>query len=213
VKIEVWSDVVCPWCYIGLKRLQKALAVRPDLSVEVQFQPFELNPDMPDSGMDRREYLQIKFGDPDRFQGMQGRMQAIAGELGIEYHPGRQTRMPSTRRAHMLLAASAGLGVQMPLKEALLRAYFAEGRDIGAPQVLEELAAPLGIDASQVQKILSDAELRSAVGRHAEEARRMGVNGVPTFVFDRRLGFSGAQEVPVFTQALEQAAAMAGAAC
>jgi predicted DsbA family dithiol-disulfide isomerase len=210
VKIEVWSDTVCPWCYIGLKRLQKALDLRPEITAEVRWLPFELNPDMPEAGMDRKTYLQQKFGDPDRFQGMQGTMQRIAADLGIDYRPERQTRMPSTRRSHMLIAAGAATGRQTELKEAILRAYFSDGRDIGDPVVLRDIAAPFGIDAAQVDELLADSELRAAVAQHEDEAHRMQINGVPTFVFDRKAGFSGAQEVEVFLQVLDRVAADAG---
>jgi predicted DsbA family dithiol-disulfide isomerase len=210
VKIEVWSDTVCPWCYIGLKRLQKALDLRPALAAEVRWLPFELNPEMPAAGMDRKTYLQQKFGDPDRFQGMQGTMQRIAGELGIDYQPERQTRMPSTRRSHMLIAAAAATGRQTELKEAILRAYFSDGRDIGDPAVLRDIAAPFGMDAAQVDELLANSELRAAVEQQEDAARRMQITGVPTFVFDRKLGFSGAQELEVFLQALDRVAADAG---
>lgn len=210
MKIEVWSDTVCPWCYIGLKRLQQALDLRPAITAEVRWLPFELNPDMPESGMDRKTYLLQKFGDPERFQDMQGTMQRIAAELGIDYRPERQARMPSTRRSHMLIAAAAASGRQTQLKEAILRAYFSDGRDIGDPAVLRDLAAPFGMDAMQVDALLTNSELRAAVARQEHEAYRMQINGVPTFVFDRKAGFSGAQEVEVFLQVLDRVAADAG---
>ena len=209
MKIEVWSDTVCPWCYIGLKRLQKALDLRPAIVAEVCWLPFELNPDMPESGMDRKTYLQQKFADPDRFQGMQGTLQRIAADLGIDYRPERQTRMPSTRRSHMLIAAAA-TGRQTELKEAILRAYFSDGCDIGDLAVLRDVAAPFGMDAAQVDELLANSELRAAVAQREDEAHRMQINGVPTFVFDRKAGFSGAQEVEVFLQILDRVSADAG---
>ena len=207
MKIEVWSDTVCPWCYVGLKRLQKALDLRPAIAAEVRWLPFELNPDMPAAGMDRKTYLQQKFGDPDPFRGTQGSLQRSAAELGIDYRPERQTRMPSTRRSHMLIAAAATTGAQTGLKEAILRAYFSDGRDIGDPAVLSDIAAPFGIDAAQANELLANSELRAAVAQQEDAARRMQINGVPTFVFDRKLGFSGAQQLDVFLQALDRVSA------
>ncbi len=160
--------------------------------------------------MDRKTYLQQKFGDPDRFQGMQETMQRIAADLGIDYRPERQTRMPSTRRSHMLIAAAAGAPRQTELKEAILRAYFSDGRDIGDPAVLRDIATPLGMDAAQVDELLANSELRAAVAQQEDAAHRLQINGVPTFVFDRKIGFSGAQELDVFLQALDRVAADAG---
>ncbi len=209
MKIEVWSDTVCPWCYVGLKRLQKALELRPAIVAGVRWMPFELNPDLPDGGMDRRQYMVQKFGDPDRFKGMQGAMQDVMSGLGIDYRPERQTRMPNTRKSHMLIQAAATIDRQTQIKETILRAYFSGGRDIGDLQVLQELLAPLGLEPVRVAELLDDVQLRAAVEQQESEARRMQINGVPTFVFDRKIGFSGAQEVSVFLQALDRAAAAA----
>jgi predicted DsbA family dithiol-disulfide isomerase len=137
-------------------------------------------------------------------------MRRIAADLGIDYRPERQTRMPSTRRSHMLIAAGAATGRQTELKEAILRGYFSDGCDIGDPAVLRDIAAPFGIDAAQVDELLADRELRAVVAQQENEAHRMQINGVPTFVFDRKAGFSGAQEVEVFLQVLDRIAADAG---
>lgn len=209
MKIEIWSDTVCPWCYVGLKRLQQALGMRPAVVADIRWMPFELNPDLPDAGMDRREYLMQKFGDPDRFKDMQGAMQQLTGSLGIDYRPERQTRMPSTRKSHMLIQAAAEFGKQTAVKEAILRAYFSEGLDIGDARVLMELVEPLGFEPARVARLLEDDALRALVEQQESEARRMQISGVPTFVFDRKLGFSGAQEVAVFLQALDRVASAA----
>jgi predicted DsbA family dithiol-disulfide isomerase len=203
VKIEVWSDTVCPWCYIGLKRLQQALAARPHIAAEVVWLPFELNPELPEPGMGRREYMQAKFGDPDRFKPMLAQMRAIAAELGIDYRPERQTRMPNTRRSHMLIAAAGTR--QMAVKEAILRAYFTAGEDIGDVAVLERIGLEAGLAPGLAATALANAELRQAVEQHEIQARAMNITGVPMFVFNRELGFSGAQELPVFLQVLDRA--------
>lgn len=176
---------------------------------DIRWLPFELNPDLPDAGMDRREYLLQKFGDPDRFKGMQGAMQDITAALGIDYRPERQTRMPSTRRSHMLIQAAAAVGRQTQITEAILRAYFSDGRDIGDPRVLQQLAEPFGLEPARVARLLDDGELRAQVEQLEADARRMQVSGVPTFVFDRKVGFSGAQEVAVFLQVLDRVAGAA----
>lgn len=204
MQIEVWSDTVCPWCYIGLKRLQSALRQRPERTATVRWLPFELNPDLPVEGMDRRDYMLKKFGDPDRFKGMQGQMQALTRDLGIDYRPQLQTRMPNTRRSHMLIAASAANNVQTELTEAVFRAYFSNGRDIGDADILLELAAEVGLSRDWAGAVLADAELGAAIENQEAIARRAQISGVPFFVFDRKLALSGAQEIPVFLEAIDR---------
>lgn len=204
MQIEVWSDTVCPWCYIGLKRLQRALLQRPECAATVRWQPFELNPDLPAEGMDRRDYMFKKFGDPDRFKGMQGRMQALTRDLEIDYRPELQTRMPNTRRSHVLIAAAAANNRQTELVEAIFRAYFSAGRDIGAVETLLDLAVEAGLSRDSAQAALGDKALDAAIENNEAAARRAQISGVPLFVFDRKLALSGAQEVSVFLEALDR---------
>ena len=132
--IEVYSDTVCPWCFVGFARLQQALARRPDLDVQVVWLPFELNPEMPRDGEDRAAWMQRRFGDVNKFAAAQGSLRDMGSELGIQFDFARIQRMPNTRRSHALIAWAAG--AQSDVKERVLRAYFTEGRDIGDAEVL-----------------------------------------------------------------------------
>lgn len=204
--IEVYSDTVCPWCYVGYGRLQAALQQRPALTTEVRWLPFELNPDLPAPGMDRAEYMQQRFGDVNRFAKAQGMLREIGAELGLGFDFDAIRRMPNTRRSHALIAWSASKGCQGDIKRRVLEAYFAGGRDIGDPDVLAALAAEAGLDAVEARAAIDDAALHAAIERLEQQACSWQVSGVPTFIFDRRYAFSGAQPLEVFLQALDAAA-------
>jgi predicted DsbA family dithiol-disulfide isomerase len=211
VRIEIFSDIVCPWCYAGLARLDAALAARPALEVDVHWLPFELNPDLPADGMDRAQYMQQRFGDVNRFAGAQQQLREVGQSLGIEYRFERITRMPNTRSAHQLLAWAHGTGRQTAVKRALLAAYFTDGRDIGDPQVLAQVAAECGLDAVAARAALDDPQWVAQVEQIEAMGRGWNVSGVPTFVFDRREAFSGAQPVETFLGVIDGLAAGATA--
>jgi predicted DsbA family dithiol-disulfide isomerase len=204
--IEVYSDTVCPWCYVGYGRLRAALQQRPALATEVRWLPFELNPDLPVPGMDRAQYMQQRFGDVNRFAKAQGMLREIGAELGLGFDFDAIRRMPNTRRSHALIAWSASKGCQGDIKRRVLEAYFAGGRDIGEPEVLAALAAEAGLDAAEARAAIDDAALHAAIEQLEQQARSWQVSGVPTFIFDRRYAFSGAQPLEVFLQALDAAA-------
>lgn len=203
MQIEVFSDVVCPWCYVGFARLRQALAARPDLPAEVTWLPFELNPGLPPEGRDRREYMLERFGDVNRFAAAQQQLQALGAELGIDFQFDRVTRAPNTRRAHMLLAHARRGGRQGAVNGALLEAHFSRGLDVADPAVLAGIAASCGLDADAARRAVDDAALRSEVEALEALAHRWQVSGVPTFVFDRRQAFSGAQPLEVFLRVFE----------
>lgn len=209
MKIEVFSDTVCPWCFVGVMRLKQALAQRPGLAVEVQWLPFELNPDLPSEGEDRAQYMQRRFGDPNRFADAHARLHELGAQLGIDFRFDLQKRMPNTRRSHMLIAwaGQAGSEAQTRMKLAILEANFTRGLDIGDPQVLVQLATDCGFDAEAARAALQDASLRSAVEHVEKQARQWNINGVPTFIFDRKQAFSGAQEEAVFLECIDRAVA------
>jgi predicted DsbA family dithiol-disulfide isomerase len=198
VRIEIFSDIVCPWCYAGFARLEAALAARPGLAADVHWLPFELNPDLPEGGMDRAQYMVQRFGDANRFAGAQQQLRDLGQSLGIDYRFERIARMPNTRRAHLLLAWARESGRQNEVKRALLAAYFTAGRDIGDPAVLAQVAAECGLDAAAARLALDDPQLRAEVEQAEAMGRGWGVSGVPTFIFDRRQAFSGAQPLEVF---------------
>lgn len=194
--ISVVSDVVCPWCYVGKRRLERALdtlGLRETSSVS--WLPFELNPDMPEGGMERSAYRAAKFG-PDRAAALDERMSGIGREEGIAFAFDRMTRTPNTRAAHSLIAAAGsaeGEEGQDRLVDALFRAYFEDARDVGDPAVLVDVAASVGFERDWVDEMLRAPELRQRVFELEDGARRMGVSGVPFFIVDRRWSVSGAQ--------------------
>jgi predicted DsbA family dithiol-disulfide isomerase len=206
VIIEVFSDVVCPWCYIGKRRLEQALAEFPHAEgVEVLFRSFQLDPSTPkDSDQSLEEMLSTKYGTSrDEAREMNQRVSDIAAGVGLRYdlaaaHPA------NTFDAHRLLHFAAANGRQAELKERLMRAYFTEGRRIGDHGVLAELAADVGLDQKAAAAMLAGDDYAEDVRADVALARDFGANGVPFFVFDRRYGVSGAQETDVFRQVLDQ---------
>lgn len=205
--IEVYSDTVCPWCYVGFGRLQAALQQRPQLLADVRWLPFELNPDHPVEGMDRAEYMRQRFGDVNRFAKAQQTLGEIGAELGLTFDFPAIRRMPNTRRSHALISWAATAGAQGEIKRRVLAAYFGQGRDIGDPAVLAALAAEGGLDAAAARAAIDDPAQHAHVTALEEQARNWQISGVPTFIFDRRYAFSGAQPLSVFLQAIDAAAA------
>lgn len=208
MKLEVYSDTICPWCYVGFARLQEALAARPGVAVEVDWLPFELNPDLPPEGEDRRAYMLRRFGDVDRFAAGQRQLQDLGSALGIDFQFDRITRAPNTRRSHALIrwAGESGPALQSEVKRRVLQAHFSEGRDIADPQVLADVAAAAGLGRDAALRAIDEPARRTAVEALEAQAHRWGVSGVPTFIFERRYAFSGAQPLEVFLGAIDQVA-------
>jgi predicted DsbA family dithiol-disulfide isomerase len=205
VLVEVFSDTVCPWCYVGKLRFERAAAERPDLAIDLRWLPFELNPDMPVEGADRARYLAAKFGDANRFADAQRTLRGIGTGLGIEFRFEAITRMPNTRRSHALIAWAAA--AQSDVKGRVLRAYFSEGRDIGDPDVLASIAADAGLDASAARAAIDDPALHREIASLEARAQSWGISGVPAFVFERRYLVSGGQEPEVFLQVMDRVVA------
>ena len=200
--IFVVSDVVCPWCYLGKRRLERALdATGHRGSIAVQWLPFELNPDMPPEGMPRSEYRARKFG-AARAAELDARMEALGREEGVPFAFGRMERTPNTRRAHMLIARATELGRGDEVAEGLFRAYFDDARDVGDPEVLAEIGAGAGLDADQVRAALDSTELRAQVVALERRAAEMGISGVPFFVLEDGRSLSGAQPAETWEQVL-----------
>lgn len=199
IRIDIVSDVVCPWCYIGKRRLERALAAEPPGAVEVGWRPFQLNPEMPPEGMSRKDYLRAKFGDADG--GDRYRHVIAAGlEEGIPFAFDRMERTPNTVRAHRLNRFAERAGRQDAVVEALFLAYFAQARDVGDADVLVDVAAGCGLDAAAVRAYLLSDEDAETIREEDAYARKIGINGVPCFVVDRKFMVSGAQPPEVFAQ-------------
>jgi predicted DsbA family dithiol-disulfide isomerase len=200
--IDIYSDVVCPWCYLGKRRLEAALRARPDIAVAVQWRPFELNPDLPPTGVERDEYLRQKFGDSGRLQEFHRRLVELGREAGIGYRFEAIRRVPNTRAAHALIAASGER--QDAVVDGLFRAYFEEARDVGDAAVLAEIGVAAGLDGDELRASLAARRGIEAVAAQEREAARLGISGVPFFVFAGRWAVSGAQEAATLVAALDQ---------
>jgi predicted DsbA family dithiol-disulfide isomerase len=208
VRIDVISDVVCPWCLIGKRRLQRALELLRQGSdqvpeVEVMWHPFQLNPHLPPEGMARSEYLAKKFGSraPDIYE----RVTAAGRGAGIEFGFERIVRQPNTVPAHQLIALAQVRGRQDRMVETLFRAYFIDGVDLTQTANLLTLAEQAGLDHADASACLQDDAQRQAVQAADAQARALGVSGVPFFIFDGRIAVSGAQEPEVLLRALSEA--------
>jgi len=207
MKIEVWSDIVCPFCYVGKRRLEAALADFPNRNqVDVVWRSFELNPDAPsETGEPLDAMLARKYGmGLDEARAANARVSALAAEVGLDFQLD-QARSGNTFDAHRLIHLAAEHGLGDAAKERLLRAYFTEGRAVGRRDELIALGLELGLPEIDVRAALEGAAYGSAVRADEREAREIGVQGVPFFVFDRRLAVAGAQPVEVFAQALSRA--------
>lgn len=206
VTIDVVSDVVCPWCFIGKRRLEKALALKPDIPVEVRFHPYFLNPWVPAEGMARDEYLTAKFGSPDRYKQIAGRVAAAAEQEGLTYAVDKMKRQPNTRDAHRLILWAQAIGKAPQMKQRLMDLYFAEGGDLSDPETLVKAAADVGLDAAEVRaKLATDADA-AQVDAAANSAKEAGIDGVPTFIIGGVAAISGAQDPQVLANAIEQIA-------
>ena len=198
IQIEIASDVVCPWCYIGKRRLEKALALLKDeFRVEVRWLPFQLNPDMPAEGIPRAEYRKAKFGSLERSKQMDARVIAEGKGEGIDFAFDRMETQPNTTQAHRLIGLAQEQGLGNDVVNALFHAHFEQGRKVGDPNVLAEIAAQCGVKGWP--------ENAKDVSQLEEEVRELGISGVPTFIFERRTGVSGAYPPEQLAEAMRQA--------
>jgi predicted DsbA family dithiol-disulfide isomerase len=207
--IDVVADVICPWCFIGKRRLERALALRPDLTATLSWRAFELNPDLPSDGIPRELYLSAKLGSSRAAERLNAAVSAAGRAEGIEFAFERIRRTPNTLRAHRLIHLAGDKGRAGSVVEALFRAYFLDGLDIGEIDTLAKLAARAGLDkAETLQYLMGDAgtpEVRAEEHR----ARRLGIRAVPYFVLERGYAISGAQEPEMFLPMFDIAAGIA----
>ncbi len=204
VKLDILSDPICPWCYIGKAHLDRALAAAPDHPFEIEWHPFQLNPDMPREGMDRRAYLEAKFGGKDNAARVYARIAQAAEAAGVAIDFGAMDRTPNTIDAHRLIHWAGIEGRQTAVVSALFRAYFAEGRDIGSAEVLADIADSAGMDAAVVTRLLaSDADVEEIAARDGH-SREMGINAVPTFVVAQRHAVPGAQPPEMWARVIAE---------
>ena len=215
--IDIVSDVVCPWCYIGKRKLEAALALpqAADLPpVQIRWHPFQLNPDLPEAGVPRKQYLEDKFGGPARAAEIYARVHAAGAAVGLDLNFDAIKQQANTLAAHALIAFAQEDSRNGPdnavgnkIKERLLQAYFVEGRFIGSMDVLAQIAVEAGLDGDAARAYISNAARRAGVAQADAQARQMGVSGVPFFIFNKKVAVSGAQDPETLLAAMQQAVA------
>jgi predicted DsbA family dithiol-disulfide isomerase len=206
-RIDVISDAICPWCYIGKRQLERALAMLAEkgLHFDVAWHPFQLNPDMPAEGWDRKEYRIQKFGSWEKSQAMDARITETAAGIGLEFHLDRLTRTPNTVNAHRAIWLAGQHGVQDAVLEALFKLYFVEGGDLGDVALLTETSVAAGLDRAALDAMYAGGEGREVVLRGDAAARQGGISGVPSFLMGGYLLFSGALPAEQMAEAFAQA--------
>jgi predicted DsbA family dithiol-disulfide isomerase len=202
--IDIYADVVCPWCYIGERRLERALAQRPGLTVERRWRPFQLQPDMPPEGMAWAEFARQKFGGLERAQPIFAQVTALGAADGAQFAFDRVANSPNTRDAHRLILLAAEHGRQWELAEALFAAYFASGRNLSDREELIAIAAAAGLPAGDARATLAGDAYIAEVRASQAHARQYGIQSVPCYVIDDRYAISGAQPVEVLLGALDR---------
>lgn len=205
IKIDVVSDVVCPWCYIGKRRLEKAVnALSSIYDFDIEYHPFELNPTTPEKGFNQKEYLTKKFGGEDRYTELTNRVTAVAAEEGLSFNFSKQSVSPNTRKAHSLIQFSRTEGKQQALKEAFMKAYFTDGIDLSKKENLIEVAVQAGLDREKVENLLTDENASVQVALAEQELSKLGISGVPFYIINNKYGISGAQSSETFMKAFEE---------
>jgi predicted DsbA family dithiol-disulfide isomerase len=213
MQIDIISDVVCPWCFIGKRRLEKALAMRPEIETEITWRPFQLNPDMPAEGMARADYIATKFGDSGHSRRIHQTIAEAGATVGIDFAFDKIKRSPNTRNAHRLIRYATKQGAGNDVVTRLFEGYFLQGRDVGDIATLAKIAAEAGLDEREARAFLSGDSERDEIVAEDRNARRLGVNAVPCYIFAGQYAISGAQEpeffLPVFDLVLNGAPAAA----
>jgi predicted DsbA family dithiol-disulfide isomerase len=209
VAIDVVSDVVCPWCYLGKARLEHAIAALPDIAVNVRWRPYQLDPTVPAEGMDRGDYIRKKFGSLTALDAAHKRLEDMGEAEGITYAFDKITRSPNTINAHRVARFAGEAGKESDVVTRLFAANFTEGRDVGNLETLADIAGEAGMDRAATIDRLRGDEGRAEVMAEIQDAYRIGVTGVPTFILAQRYGVVGAQSVEALVDAIRQVAAKA----
>ena len=211
MRIDIYSDTVCPWCYLGKRRFDLAVAARPQYEPVVVWRPFELNPDVPVEGVDRETYMAAKMPDQARLEQAHAELERLGEASGIRFRFELISRIPNTRRSHLLIAHAARSGLQGAIKDRIMRAYFEEGCDVGDPEELVRLAGEVGLNTAEARNALILRVGQDGVVAAERHAAVLGITGVPTYIFDGQYTISGAQEVGVFARVFDQVAEFASA--
>jgi predicted DsbA family dithiol-disulfide isomerase len=209
MRIDIYSDTVCPWCYLGKRRFELALAQRPYLEPRVTWRPFELNPDMPWEGVERAAYLTAKMGGADRVEAAEEALTQQGEAIGVRFRFDLIKRMPNSRRSHLLIAHAARYGLQARVKDRVMQAFFEEGSDIGDLDELVRLGVEVGLVEREARAALVLREGQDGVVAAERHAGTLGITAVPTYIFDGQYTLSGAQEPSNMAKILDQVAEFA----
>ena len=209
MQIDIVSDTVCPWCFIGKRRLERALALRPDMEFDIRWRAYRLDPTIPPEGVDRKQYMQAKFGNNPNRQAMQDALNQAGDGEGIAFAFDKIARSPNTIDSHRLIRWAASAGVQNEVVERLFEAYFEEGRDIGNADVLVEIASDAGMDSATVADLLEQGADREIIENEDAMAHRLGITGVPTFIFQNKYLVSGAVDPEALLEIIDKVTALA----
>src|SRR6201747_2682995 len=207
LQIDIVSDAACPWCYIGKRRIENALALVPEVPVEIHWRPFFLNDWVPREGISRDEYLTAKFGSVEAYKGIAGRVVAAADEEGLTYRPELVKRQPNTTDCHRLIHWAEAQGKSGEMKQRLMELYFRDGGDLTDTDVLVQAAADCGLDPEAVRRRLASDEDVELISTQARDASDKGISGVPTFVFAEKYAVSGAQPAEQLARAIREVSA------
>jgi len=220
IRVDVVSDIVCPWCYIGKRRLEKAMTALEDkFEFEVAYHPFELNPGQALEGVNQKEYLSDKFGGEARYDQLTGQVTQVAATEGLAFHYEKQLISPNTRAAHRMAQLAGEEGVQQPVIEALFKAYFTDGVDLSKKENLIAVGTSAGLDTVKIEKLLNSDDKTAEVIASEKQMQQLGITGVPFYIINSKYGVSGAQQPQAFIDAFTQigletvAAEGAGEAC
>jgi predicted DsbA family dithiol-disulfide isomerase len=206
VRIDVVSDVVCPWCFIGKHRLEKALALNPGIAVEVHYRPYFLNDWIPREGISREHYLTTKFGSVERYGDIAKRVAAAAAEEGLVYDSAKMKSQPNTLDCHRLIRWAEGIGKAAEMKQRLMDLYFTEGADLTNHAVLVQAAADIGLDPDNIAAALNSDQDVAQIEQEAQSAKAAGIEGVPCFIFGGKFAVSGAQAPEYLAEAIARVA-------
>lgn len=206
IKLDIISDVACPWCYLGKAQLDRALEARPNHPFQIEWHPYQLNPDLPREGMDRAEWMAARFGSPEAIMKVHAPLIAQGEALGVPFDFPAIKRTPNTLDAHRLIHWAGIEGRQKPMVDALFRAYWAEGKDIGDAATLADIAGQVGLDRDAIARLLAtDADVETVRARMSHSSAR-GVSAVPTFIIDHRHVVRGAQPADLWTGVIDELA-------
>lgn len=205
------ADIVCPWCYIGKRRLEKAMRMLADrYEFDVEYFPFELNPHMPEEGHDYRDYLSKKFGGEAKFLELTNHVTRVAEREGLEFHPELQARVPNTRNIHRIIMLAREHGNAMDVAEAFYNAYFTDGVDLSSIDNLIAISAKAGLDPDKAELLLHSNTGKLEIEMAEKELTDLGITSVPLFIIDDRLAITGAQSVDAFRKAIEEVSLVSG---